>query len=420
MLTYFPTPYPGEWWYSVLCRYHVRSGNPKNQTTIRELFSGKTNAAIGSVLPNSTIVQIASQLPPDTLKIREIIQQHTLFSYFMRCCPVKQKEEALNRICGGHPLVITSIRMFSKLSEWKPCYCPLCVEEDRKNYGEAYWHIEHQIPLMGVCPRHGCRLRHKENISASHFAYTFFPLDSIAEESEEISMEALPWEWKLSKILHDYVTLPLDMGATTGHNNLALFLSNMGYGIIQKKSRNTILDAKKLYEDLIDFYGNELIKQIFGGETSTWTINHIGKWEMTMPERYALLQCFAGIDSSTMFSEFPIQERYREELVNLSKTGVKYNKKQLAEKLSITQSQLDILIQKYEMKPFWKKNEDEREIGGRIQFYLSKQEAMVFNRAFQESGFQYRSLYAKHCVLEEIRKKSRNRSGKVKDKTDGT
>lgn len=33
MLTYFPTPYPGEWWYSVLCRYHVRSGHAKHQTT---------------------------------------------------------------------------------------------------------------------------------------------------------------------------------------------------------------------------------------------------------------------------------------------------------------------------------------------------------------------------------------------------
>ena len=68
MLTYFPTPYPGEWWYSVLCRYHVRSGNTKQQTTVQELFPGRTRAAIGSVLPNNTMKQIISQLSPGILK----------------------------------------------------------------------------------------------------------------------------------------------------------------------------------------------------------------------------------------------------------------------------------------------------------------------------------------------------------------
>lgn len=38
MLHYFPTPYPDELWYSVLCRYHVRSGNRESATTFRELF----------------------------------------------------------------------------------------------------------------------------------------------------------------------------------------------------------------------------------------------------------------------------------------------------------------------------------------------------------------------------------------------
>lgn len=28
MIPFFPTPYPDELWYSVICRYHIRSGNP--------------------------------------------------------------------------------------------------------------------------------------------------------------------------------------------------------------------------------------------------------------------------------------------------------------------------------------------------------------------------------------------------------
>ena len=47
MLTCFPTPYPDEWWYSVLCRYHTRSGNTKQQTTIRELFHRSEERRVG-------------------------------------------------------------------------------------------------------------------------------------------------------------------------------------------------------------------------------------------------------------------------------------------------------------------------------------------------------------------------------------
>ena len=91
MLTCFPTPYPGEWWYSVLCRYHTRSGNTKQQTTIRELFHGSISAAIGAVYPNNTICRIAAQLPSWIFDTESIILQNTLFPYFTRCCPLEQK-----------------------------------------------------------------------------------------------------------------------------------------------------------------------------------------------------------------------------------------------------------------------------------------------------------------------------------------
>lgn len=408
MLTYFPTPYPGEWWYSVLCRYHVRSGNTKQQTTVQELFPGRTRAAIGSVLPNNTMKQIISQLSPGILNIQKAIQKYTLFSYFMRCCPIEKKEETMKRFCRGETIVVTSIRQFSNLSAWKPRYCSQCAAEDRRTYGEAYWHIEHQIPLMMLCPEHECRLRQVDEISVSHLDYTFFPLEGIAKETEEDGKETPAWALPLSRILYDYYAMPLSAAATPGYSNLALSLSNMGYGIIQKSSKNTILDAKRLYADLISFYGRGVVEQVIGSEKAICTINRIGKWEMTTPERYALLQCFAGIDSGTLFSEVPIQERYREQLLALQRTGVLYGKKQLAEQLGITRLQLDILSQKYGIEPFWTRNgvrEEVREEAAeerRIIFRLNKQELMVFKRALKESGFRYDSHFAKYCVMKFI------------------
>ena len=112
MLSYFPTPYPEEWWWSVLCRYHVRSGHSHYQTTIRELFGNRSTAAIGSIFPNNTIPQVTSQLPPGLLDATKLITGHTLFLYYTRCYSLAQKKKLLSQLRLGTSVVITSIRRF--------------------------------------------------------------------------------------------------------------------------------------------------------------------------------------------------------------------------------------------------------------------------------------------------------------------
>ena len=173
MLAYFPTPYPGEWWYSVLCRYHVRSGNQQSQTTTKELFPGRVLAPIGALLPNSTIREIVDQLP-DVFDAKTLIEQHTLFPYQMRVHFLQEKQTVLERLERGERVSFNRTACTS--SEWRARYCPLCVEEDRKQYGEAYWHLAHQISLMEVCPIHGCRLIRAE-LDPQQMKYTYFPLE---------------------------------------------------------------------------------------------------------------------------------------------------------------------------------------------------------------------------------------------------
>ena len=38
MISFFPSPYPDELWYSVICRYHVHSGNYCAKHTLRQLY----------------------------------------------------------------------------------------------------------------------------------------------------------------------------------------------------------------------------------------------------------------------------------------------------------------------------------------------------------------------------------------------
>ena len=43
MIPFFPAPYPDELWYSVICRYHIRSGNPSIITATKAINQFKAS-----------------------------------------------------------------------------------------------------------------------------------------------------------------------------------------------------------------------------------------------------------------------------------------------------------------------------------------------------------------------------------------
>lgn len=412
MLTYFPTAHPNEWIYSVFCRYHLRAGRQQSQTTIRELFGNRLTAAIGSIFPNNTITGIAAQLPTGQFNARDFMLHHTLFSYYTRCYPLSKKEKLLDQLCQGTTAVITSIRNFGQLPA--PRYCPLCAQEDKRIWGEAYWHIEHQIPAMDVCPNHGHPLLSIKGTDATKVRYTFFPLDVSLPASEDLPAGSTPkssWQLEFSKILYEYATLPLSCAATPGYSNLAIALGNMGYEVIQCRSTHTILDAKRLYHDLIERFGTEIVEKAFGDERSICLLNRVCKWECLTPERYALLQCFAGISSAEMFSSEQRVSVWEEKLRIMGKNGVKYGKKQLCESLGITASQLNILAKKYDITPFWTQNSANASQLHKISIVFDDAEHEQFKRALAQSGFRYDRHFAHHCITEYL-----TRQLKVKEK----
>lgn len=76
----------------VIKRIHVRSGNYNHQTTIKELFKGKSKAAMGAlfpIFPNSTIHQIISLL----LGIAGVLYRITPYSPIIYVCISWNKSE---------------------------------------------------------------------------------------------------------------------------------------------------------------------------------------------------------------------------------------------------------------------------------------------------------------------------------------
>lgn len=76
MLTWFPTPYPDELFYSVLCRYYVSSGIKKHMTVKEQLFGSRPRTQMATLYPNATIHNVMSQLPDGLFDERELFLHH--------------------------------------------------------------------------------------------------------------------------------------------------------------------------------------------------------------------------------------------------------------------------------------------------------------------------------------------------------
>lgn len=157
MLTYFPSLFPDELLYSWFARYHDHSGNVSSKQTMQELF-GKISSVAVVDFPNnvkSFYNNIEQFNPPN---IKSIIKNHTMYNYYTVFQSEEMRKRAIDYIKnGGKP---GAIHMFlgiaaSTIKDWQYLrFCDSCVKQDREQYGEAYWHMNHQFPKVFYCHLH--------------------------------------------------------------------------------------------------------------------------------------------------------------------------------------------------------------------------------------------------------------------------
>ena len=158
MISFFPTPYPDELWYSVICRYHIHSGNSCAKHTLRQLYGDNFSAP--SLMLCGAINTLLAQLPQGFLSAKDVVMQHTFFPYYARFFPTQRKRSTYAYAVNGNPLTVH--RMGISQANGNHCsimrYCPICYQEDLQLYGEPYWHRSHQLPDMQICTKHRCWL----------------------------------------------------------------------------------------------------------------------------------------------------------------------------------------------------------------------------------------------------------------------
>ncbi len=100
MLSFFPKPYPDEILYSVLARYHIRSGNMGPKLTVQELFNSNNAIATADLPCNlealATNLSLISQITGE-----ELIQNHTLYRFYAAFLPQERSQQILEAMRSG-------------------------------------------------------------------------------------------------------------------------------------------------------------------------------------------------------------------------------------------------------------------------------------------------------------------------------
>lgn len=121
-----------------------------------ELF-GKNSPRTVVDLP-ANLEAFCQRLPEGTrYDVLYLINMHTLYRFYAPFIPPERREQIISDIRGDNGGVIHMRigQMSGGLCKNQGLrFCPACIREDNKTYGEPYWHRVHQAPGVFVCPHH--------------------------------------------------------------------------------------------------------------------------------------------------------------------------------------------------------------------------------------------------------------------------
>ena len=263
MIAYFPTPYPDELFFSVVARYGLHTGRYTLSLIEEGLFKERHKKA--NVYYANDLCEDLDFLPHERIRY-----EYTMYPYFFRFFNTEKHKPQKN---------------FYKSASLK--YCPLCVKDDQKKFGEAYWHRQHMIPEIDICIKHRCRL-----ISAGHSivqgktAMYYNCNESIKTLTPQYDISAI--EMKTAEYITTVFYEPIPEHMPYSAEELIHFkLAQNGYMDIPKITR----ELGRLRTDVIDYY-SEINNAYF---PHFLEISNFFEFENNYPYDICLLAMYLGI-----------------------------------------------------------------------------------------------------------------------------
>ena len=168
---FLPTSLPDETLFSRYVR-HMTIMGLKEQDYLKLIF----NKPRVSIHPYLTIgIEKASKISSEDILC--IYKQQTLGSFFSYFIPNKSDViyKAMLQEDGGQAFRASQLANFKESESLSLKYCPLCSQEDMKNFGVSYWHLIHQIPGVEACSMHRVWLVHQELPERPHLKLGLLP-----------------------------------------------------------------------------------------------------------------------------------------------------------------------------------------------------------------------------------------------------
>ena len=296
-----PLPYNNELWYSVIARYQSYF-KINSRRLLLELYGDAACCAIvdlpvriKNVFQRTYLLQY--------MKVEEVLFNHTLFPFYTAFLDDGRRKRIENEMLfGENGQGYSCFYLFDRSSRFPDLlfYCPLCVEEESEQLGEAYWHREHQIPGVGICLRHkiiletGCPGCLRSFVRGDH---RFINLNSICSCGRPLflnyreNIQNYTWEHTIEfasdvdVLLNSSPMLEPRKLQTVFHDRLKL--------LSLATSRGNVRTAK-LVQAIVDYYGNDFLNAVGYpidlSSGSCWVIDMLREREETIhPTKYILL-----------------------------------------------------------------------------------------------------------------------------------
>ena len=179
-LALFPAPYPGESFYSTLCRYHVRSGNINSWHTSNQLF-GYNSSLTSTLLTPFHLEMVTHWVPPSSgIDPEEMLRLNTALNLY-GITAISSELDRIQEVVRGQRTTETFPRWMQPRIVNPAGYlrfCPECAAAQIKLYGEPYWQILPQIDEVEYCPLHKVRIRNSQ-IPLNHIKSHYHPASSV-------------------------------------------------------------------------------------------------------------------------------------------------------------------------------------------------------------------------------------------------
>ena len=329
MISYFPSAYQDELLYSQLARFYIKSGYLAYRFAAEDLFINKTTR------PD---IEFVNAYRPEALELitrnesfERVIQKHTMFGYYGRFIKPERRKQAFQSLVSMgeeyHNLLSIPKRK-DRVSRYLR-YCPLCVNADRKTFGETYWHRVHQMTGVNICPIHHCNLIDTDLATSSNVSPALIAAEEVVSIPREIVFSTNSLECRLAEYIAEVFQsdVHVDSEVTTGqfmHSRM----ENTKYLSQRGRQRNMAV----LHTDFLKYYAqlpnNQFLQQ--------WQIQKVFSNDRYNTNEVCMLAMFLGIPANDLVNmKLPTTAQHQlfdEQIRKLHDDGLNYQ--QIATRLN--------------------------------------------------------------------------------------